>query len=249
MSATCPKGHTSESADYCDVCGARIEGAPPTREAGLDTPAPAASVAPAPDWVTTAGPATGTPPRPAQPDTPAVECPACGTRNTAGTRFCEDCGASLDGDPAAAAPPPATPSTPAGEPGPGAPAWEAVASADRAYFERMEAEGIAFPAVHPDRRFALRGAQVTIGRRSASKGIAPDIDLSAAPEDVGVSHHHAVLVADADGGWSLVDPGSTNGTYLNEGTDPLTVGEAVPLSDGDRIHLGAWTTLTVRRRG
>jgi len=24
MSATCPRGHTSESADYCDVCGARI---------------------------------------------------------------------------------------------------------------------------------------------------------------------------------------------------------------------------------
>lgn len=244
MSALCPKGHTSESADYCDVCGARIEGAPAARGAGLDSPAPPAAVAPAPDWVAAGGPATGAPApaaMPVAPDAPAVECPACGTRNAGGTRFCEDCGASLAGDPATTAPLPPAP--------PGAPGWEAVATADRAYFERMEAEGIAFPAVHPDRRFALRGAQVTIGRRSASKGIEPDIDLSAAPEDVGVSHHHAVLVAGADGGWSLVDPGSTNGTYLNDGTDPLVVGEAVPLADGDRIHLGAWTTLTVRRRG
>jgi len=52
-------------------------------------------------------------------------------------------------------------------------------------------------------------------------------------------------VSSADGGWSVVDLDSANGTYLNGGTDPIAPNTPVPLHDGDRIHLGAWTTLTI----
>ena len=47
---------------------------------------------------------------------------------------------------------------------------------------------------------------------------------------------------------SLVDRGSTNGTSVNVGTDVIPLGTLVPLRDGDRIYLGAWTTITIRAR-
>jgi predicted component of type VI protein secretion system len=127
-----------------------------------------------------------------------------------------------------------------------------VVSADRAYHDRIttaappDAQAVAFPAFCPDRRFALDGKQLLVGRRSRSRGIEPDIDLTGPPEDAGVSHAHALLVATPEGGWSVVDLDSANGTYLNEGTDPIEANTPVPLSSGDRIHLGAWTTLTVQ---
>ena len=94
------------------------------------------------------------------------------------------------------------------------------------------------------RRYPL-GQTLLIGRTSRSRGIQPDIDLTGPPEDAGVSHAHALLVADPDGGWSVVDLDSANGTYHNEGTDPITANVPVPVKDGDRIHVGAWTTLTL----
>jgi pSer/pThr/pTyr-binding forkhead associated (FHA) protein len=119
--------------------------------------------------------------------------------------------------------------------------------ADRDYYDRMQAEEIPFPAVYPDRIFSLTTLRAVIGRRSASRGINPEIDLSGAPEDPGVSHMHAVLVGSPEGGWTLIDPGSANGTFLNDSTDPIDTNRAVPVSDGDRIHMGAWTTLTLRK--
>jgi predicted component of type VI protein secretion system len=125
-----------------------------------------------------------------------------------------------------------------------------VVSADRRYFDSVKAAGgpdadpIAFPPFCPDRSFALRGEQVTIGRRSQTRGILPDIDLTGPPEDIGVSRLHALLVAGSHG-WSVVDMNSANGTYLNESSDPLAANTPTPLTSGDRIHLGAWTTLTL----
>jgi hypothetical protein len=124
-------------------------------------------------------------------------------------------------------------------------AWEVVATADRDYFERVAPEGVTFPPHCPDRSFAVVGPQVRIGRRSPSRGVAPEIDLSGAPEDPAISHLHALLLRQADGTYSVVDPGSTNGTTLNSGADPIEVNVAVPVKDGDRIHIGAWTTLTL----
>ncbi len=107
-----------------------------------------------------------------------------------------------------------------------------------------DAEPIAFPAFCPERRFTLPGTQVLIGRRSRSRGIEPDIDLTGPPEDAAVSHAHALLVSVPDG-WAVVDLDSANGTYVNDATDPIEANVPVPLGDGDRIHVGAWTTMTL----
>jgi hypothetical protein len=231
----CPRGHDSVAGDYCDECGTPI----------------GAAVTPVP----------GPPETPAAPDPPSGEpCPDCGTPR--GGRFCEVCGLDfLAESPQSPGSLPEQPSIaqaadlgPAGQPRPHAPtaAWRIVVSADRAYHARMRAasmpnaEPIAFPAFCPDRRFAAQGVQLLIGRRSRSRGIEPDIDLTGPPEDAAVSHAHALLVSAPDGGWSLVDLDSANGTYVNEGIDPIQANVPVPVKDGDRIHVGAWTTLTLQ---
>lgn len=68
MSAICPQGHTSESEDYCDTCGAPIESA-----------AAPAAVAPSP-----ADPDSGS----GEPTT----CPHCDSPAAPGALFCENCG-------------------------------------------------------------------------------------------------------------------------------------------------------------
>lgn len=218
----CPNGHTSADGRYCDVCGDAIAA-----------------------------------PRSAEPAEPPV-CPHCGTPRSG--RFCEVDGYDFDTgtlytvelsiDRAARAvplvPQPRTGSAPAVASGPAA-----LVAADRTYFDAVLAEmgpdaaGLTFPPYCPERRVPLRGGQVRIGRRSASRGLLPEIDLGTPPEDPGVSHLHAVLLAQPDGSWNLVDPGSTNGTTVNGGTEPIPVNVPVPMGDGDRIHVGAWTTITL----
>ncbi|MDX5573246.1 FHA domain-containing protein [Streptomyces griseus] len=144
-----------------------------------------------------------------------------------------------------------------GVPGQGRPpqpaSWTAVIAPDRAYFLAMmqrsgpEATGLNLPAYSPEQRLPLTGSQITIGRRRHSTGESPDVDLSVPPEDPGVSHQHAVLVQQPDGGWAVVDQNSTNGTTLNGAEDPIQPYVPVPLQDGDQVHVGAWTTITVRR--
>ncbi|MGW3950566.1 FHA domain-containing protein [Streptomyces sp. NPDC004752] len=131
--------------------------------------------------------------------------------------------------------------------------WTATIGPDRDYFMAMmhrsgpEAAGLNLPAYSPEQQRALAGNQVTIGRRRHSTGDTPDIDLSVPPEDPGVSHQHAVLVQQPDGSWAVVDQNSTNGTTVNGSEDPIQPFVPVPLQDGDRVHVGAWTTITVRR--
>lgn len=208
---TCPEGHQSADAEYCDVCGLSLDGSKRT------SPVPG-----------------------------LARCPQCNARLQG--RFCEACGNdSLPG-----APPPVPPRQPAPDPHPvlAPPTWTATVSADRAHFDAVTAAGDGaepggFPAAWEDRRFELRGNQVSIGRRSRSRGISPDIDLAGPPEDYGVSHLHAVLIPRQDNGWLLVDVGSTNGTMLNDHPYPLAANIPHPLADGDRIYLGAWTVITV----
>ncbi|MDQ0984480.1 hypothetical protein QFZ71_001763 [Streptomyces sp. V2I9] len=131
--------------------------------------------------------------------------------------------------------------------------WTAVIAPDRAYFLAMmqrsgpEASGLNLPAYSPEQRLPLTGGQVTIGRRRQSTGESPDVDLSVPPEDPGVSHQHAVLVQQPDGGWAVVDQNSTNGTTLNGAEEPIQPYVPVPLQDGDQVHVGAWTTITLHR--
>ncbi|MFI1013014.1 FHA domain-containing protein [Streptomyces sp. NPDC020965] len=132
-------------------------------------------------------------------------------------------------------------------------AWTAVVAPDRDYFLAMmqrsgpDATGLNLPAYSPEQHLPLTGNQITIGRRRQSTGESPDIDLSVPPEDPGVSHQHAVLVQQPDGSWSVVDQNSTNGTTINGAEEPIQPFVPVQLGDGDRVHVGAWTTITVRQ--
>ncbi|GAA4516463.1 hypothetical protein GCM10023191_087460 [Actinoallomurus oryzae] len=131
-------------------------------------------------------------------------------------------------------------------------AWTAIVNADRDYYETVLRQNEAnsaftFPPYCPERRIPLDRPQVRIGRRSVSQGTVPEIDLSEPPEDPGASHTHAVLLSRPDGTVSLVDPGSTNGTTVNGSEEPIPVNVEVPMRDGDRIHIGVWTTITLRK--
>jgi hypothetical protein len=128
--------------------------------------------------------------------------------------------------------------------------WTAVVTTDRAYYDSVcavneeDTASMSFPGDLPERRITLTGAEVRIGRRSVSRGIEPEIDLIGPPLDPGVSRLHAKLVPAPDGSWTVVDLG-TNGIAVN-GQD-VPSGGSVPLSAGDRIHLGAWTKITITR--
>ncbi|GAA0252752.1 hypothetical protein GCM10009539_42420 [Cryptosporangium japonicum] len=129
--------------------------------------------------------------------------------------------------------------------------WWVSVTADRAYFDRMQsldgpdAADVGFPAFVPERRFALGPRQLLIGRRSRSRGIYPDIDLTGPPEDAAVSATHALLVPQPDGTWAIIDLRSTNRTYLNGSAHPIEAERPVPLSTGDTVNIGAWTRLTL----
>jgi pSer/pThr/pTyr-binding forkhead associated (FHA) protein len=127
--------------------------------------------------------------------------------------------------------------------------WTAVVTADRDYYESVSAvndsdtASISFPGEVAERRIPLSGDEIRIGRRSVSRGIEPEIDLSIPERDPGVSRLHAKLVPASDGSWTVVDLGTENGITVN-GRD-VPPGDSVHLRPGDRIHLGAWTKITI----
>jgi hypothetical protein len=173
------------------------------------------------------------------PDPAPASCPACGAPISG--RFCESCGHD------AALPAPVTPAS-----GPAAQqtVWTAVVAADREFYNRVLARGgpdtVEFPQFFPERRITLRDNATLIGRRNTGQGVEPQIDLGIHPSDRGVSSQHAVLrLHGAE--LTITDLGSTNGTSLNGSETLLRNGAETPLSDGDRIHVGAWTTITVVR--
>ena len=208
---TCPAGHDSESTDFCDVCGMRMDS-----PAQASVPVPAVSP-PDPDWSAAApGRVATAPSYVATAPSQAVAGPSQSAALSAAAT----------------------------------PEWTAVVTADRAYFDSVvaasgpDAAAVQFPAYCPERRFRLFGPEMRIGRRSPSRGLDPEIDLTGPPADPGVSHLHAVLISDEYGGWTVFDPGSANGTLVN-GRE-MAAGSRLRLRDGDRICVGAWTMLTIR---
>ncbi|WP_328476731.1 FHA domain-containing protein [Actinoplanes sp. NBC_00393] len=176
-------------------------------------------------------------PEPAPVEKSGPACPHCGAPRSGSARFCEDCGFDHHTG--------QIPQLTVPLPGPPPGDWTATVFADRAYFELNDADGVEFPADPPTRTIVLPPPQVRIGRKSSSKGTVPELDLSAPPADPGVSHNHALLTLNIDGAWLVSDLGSTNGTYINDEDRPLGAGQSRTLKDGDQVHVGVWTTITL----
>jgi serine/threonine-protein kinase len=187
-----------------------------------------------PPLATPATPGLGTPPpvnaTPATPPRPAPPPNLVATPATSST-------------PAA---PPATPAQPT-------PADDMVACPSCGYFNKDDARfcgncGASLGGRPParvqvlgprgvlwERRIADNENPFIIGRRSLSRQIFPHIDLTYSDPSAYVSRRHAEIVADNQG-YSLVDLGSENGTFLND--QRVAANTPIPLHNGDRIQVG-----------
>jgi ribosomal protein L37E len=159
------------------------------------------------------------------PSPTSAPCPRCGATRTARERFCETCGFDFAADTSAAD-------------------WAAQIAPDHAYFDRVAPEGLTFPYGEVGQSVALDAPRIRIGRRRENAADAPEIELG----DPAVSRVHATLVRAQDGSWAIVDEGSSNGTRLNADAEPIPSHREVPLRDGDAVHVGAWTTITLELR-
>ncbi|WP_406298974.1 FHA domain-containing protein [Embleya sp. NBC_00888] len=246
----CPVGHESTAADYCDECGRTM----PTAGDPSDGP-------------------TGSGPGGPGPGGDVLTCRFCATEYTPDDQFCEGCGHELthgssgpgggedDGNkggggqggngtkgdeggngtkggpgPTEDPPPPRT-------------VWTARVVPDHDYFLRVlewdgpDAHSMRFPHEQEPWTLELTGESMRIGRRNSSTSSAPpEIPIG----DPGVSRRHAMLLRCGDGTWEVMDLGSANGTTINAGFDRVRR-DPVHLKDGDRVHVGAWTTLEIRR--
>lgn len=156
-------------------------------------------------------------------------CPECRTARPAGDRFCETCGHDFDAA------------------GPAQAAWELVIEADRGYHARFAAGGAVFPEGLAPRCLPVDVAELRVGRSDPASNGADAPQMNGAANDPALSRRHAVLRRQGDGTYAIEDLGSTNGTEVNG--RQIAAGEPVTLGDGDRVHLGAWTGITIRSRG
>jgi len=125
--------------------------------------------------------------------------------------------------------------------------WVAEVWVDPDWYAAQETEdpcpSAGIPVVVP-----LTGTSLLVGRHSVSRNIRPHIDVRS---DTGVSRRHVQLTTDGQRWW-VEDLQSSNGTYLGSAgaglpTAPIVPGQRVELAEDNRIYLGAWTRLVVRR--
>jgi FHA domain/zinc-ribbon domain len=246
MIAICPVGHSSLAQDYCDVCGLPIDST---------TAAPPAT-----------GPATGPTTGTASSAPHHQPCPSCGAENSVDALFCENCGydfttGTMPRPLIASETPDATrtdqvqraPIATASSPGDGPSAstetfdWVAEVWIDPAWYEAQQSPdpmpSPGLPAVVP-----LSSKSILIGRTSHSRNIHPHIDCES---DSGVSRRQTQLTTDGTRWW-VEDLDSANGTFVAPATgplpaDPIPVGVKHELASDDRVYVGAWTRIVIRR--
>lgn len=261
----CPEGHASTSTDYCDVCGAPIASSGPSAPAATPQPSGAAAPTTCPhcqspaaagalfcencgyDFTTGATPAPLTPPLAGSGPAPASaasaatgEHPAVSASAGTSPEQAASSPADPDGDPRSGGALP----TPAPD---GPDSWVAEVWVDPDWYALQSPEdpmpSAGLPALVP-----LRTRSVLVGRPSVSRNIHPNIDCGA---DSGVSRRHCQLNTDGTRWW-VEDLQSSNGTYVARVGEPLPqapipVGQRHELADGDRVYVGAWTRIVVRR--
>ncbi|MFT4110474.1 FHA domain-containing protein [Propionicimonas sp.] len=240
---TCPQCGTTNVADalFCEACGFDFTtGAAPA----------ASAVAPA-----VAGPASAASVLAAE--TPAAFVPVAEhdvvTEPDPTAVFDEESPTSAatheDGaEPASASPPGGV--APVGE-APAAPArkpveWVAELWIDPDWYAAQGSTDPLPSAGLPDIVPLVKDANL-IGRVSHSRGIFPDVDCEL---DTGCSRRHAMLTTDGTRWW-IEDLDSANGTFVGSAAGPLPAMPIpqgrVEISPGQRIYVGAWTRIVVRR--
>ena len=241
---TCPNGHQSASADYCDTCGAPMDQSPTPEPNSASVSSPAS---------TSSGAAAAGETSPAAPE----PCPNCELVNTPDALFCEGCGydfttgtlprASAPTNPLDLGAPPAQPTVPDSVAPEKLVEWVAEIWIDPDWYTEQHSDepcpSPGLPVVVP-----LRTQSLLIGRNSRSRNIHPEIECSA---DIGVSRRQAQLTTDGQRWW-VEDLQSSNGTYVAAAstalpTEPVTTGQRRELASDDRIYVGAWTCIVVRR--
>ena len=202
-------------------------------------------------------------------------CPQCGTQNLPGMAYCEHCGAQLEqeqapqdagADPVAAAASaqaqaildslnttesPAD--TSAANPVSAQPTNTPVVSADPDSAappdatEATPADPVMTLTFSNGATFEVTAEVTNVGRSDVAQGWHPELDVipfgGGAP-DLGVSRHQARIQRDGRA-FSIVDVGSTNGTFVNGKV--LTYNAPVALQDGDALAFGAFNvTVSVK---
>jgi hypothetical protein len=250
----CPRHHTSETADFCSVCGISLS------EVATDTQ-PSPSVAPAPPAAGGCCPECDT----SRASPRQVYCEVCGYNfqtKTSGVPPAEDpsMAAALaenasESDlsalqlelvaseaapaPAAQAEPPVVQETPVPAVTSTAANWSVEVCVDPNLYGTHVADA---PINQPKQTFMLFNKESLIGRAGTEVRVHVPIG-----HDHGVSRRHAMLTLQPDGGLVVRDLGSANGTQLN-GKD-VVPGVDTPVSDGDALGIGAWTRITVHGSG
>ena len=125
--------------------------------------------------------------------------------------------------------------------------WVAEVWIDPAWYEAQQSPdpmpSPGLPVVVP-----LRTRSILVGRTSRSRNIHPQIDCE---PDSGVSRRQTQLTTDGSRWW-VEDLDSANGTFVAAATDPIPsnpipVGAKQELAADDRIYVGAWTRIVIRR--
>ncbi len=242
----CPNGHESQATDYCDTCGVAMPAdasaeATPTPQPGDTIPVPVLD----PD-----APAAGATP----PSADGQSCPNCGQANATDALFCEACGYDFT---TGTMPRTEAPKSPADD-APAPPAdgnispplddtWVAELWIDPQWYGEQSSPD-PLPSAGPPEVIPLTHTSLLVGRESKSRNIHPDIDCGT---DNGVSRRHAQLTTDGTRWW-VEDLGSSNGTFVAEAVDalpttPIDVGVKREVGPDDRIYVGSWTRLVIRK--
>ncbi len=181
-----------------------------------------------------------------------IRCETCGSESSAGSRFCDQCGAKLEaanihvtdlpsGHPQTAEvpavraghvtsigiPPLVNEVRHSNHDSNGSGGLKHSAPNATLKIERGDAAGT---------EFELGSTESNIGRWDADNGIFPDVDLDSHDQEAKVSRRHARIIY-KDGNYFVEDLGSTNGTYVNRGRR-LLPGNPQVLADGDEIIVG-----------
>ncbi len=178
-------------------------------------------------------------------------CPHCSTANAVDNLFCEQCGYDFTTGQTPPEPAPAAPPAPVEELAADAPQWVVIVEIDPEWYALKGALADQPCPPASSASVTLHYRTSLIGRVSQSLGVRPEIGLDT---DTGVSRRHAQILCDGDT-VAVVDLSSTNGTYVvtgegnqpDEDTPALDPGVATELHDGDRVYVGAWSRLTLRR--